>query len=45
MAKEFVIRGNDALMKCSIPSFVGDVVQITSWVDSEGKSVAVNQQS
>ena len=45
VGKEFVIRGNDALFKCSIPSFVADVVQISSWVDSDGQSVAVNHQS
>ena len=33
-----VILGNDALMKCTIPSFVSDFVEVTSWVDSEGKA-------
>ena len=32
MAKEYVIRGNDALMTCSIPSFVADVVQVIAWL-------------
>ena len=31
-----VILGNDALMKCTIPSFVSDFVEIVSWIDSEG---------
>ena len=30
--------GNSALMKCEIPSFVADLVQIISWIDSEGNS-------
>ena len=30
--KEFVIRGNDALIKCSIPSFVTDFVTVRSWI-------------
>jgi hypothetical protein len=34
---EYVIRGNTALLKCSIPSFVADFVQVESWVDDEGK--------
>jgi len=34
--KENVILGNDALMKCSIPSFVAESVQVVSWHDSEG---------
>lgn len=28
--------GNDALMKCSIPSFVSDFVSVQDWEDSEG---------
>lgn len=31
VAKEFVIRGNDALVKCSIPSYVTDFVTVVSW--------------
>jgi hypothetical protein len=33
---EYVIRGNTALLKCSIPSFVADFVQVESWVDNSG---------
>lgn len=29
--KEFAIRGNAALMKCQIPSFVADFVSVVSW--------------
>ena len=28
--------GNDALMKCQIPSLVSDLVSVDSWVDSKG---------
>ncbi|XP_025414622.1 Down syndrome cell adhesion molecule-like protein Dscam2 isoform X35 [Sipha flava] len=35
---EYVIRGNSAIMKCEIPSFVADFVLVTYWVDSTGKS-------
>lgn len=35
---EYVIRGNSAIMKCEIPSFVADFVSVTHWVDSTGKS-------
>lgn len=31
---EYVIRGNYALVKCKIPSFVADFVNIMSWVDN-----------
>ncbi|XP_050305229.1 cell adhesion molecule Dscam2 isoform X49 [Anthonomus grandis grandis] len=29
--KEFAIRGNAAIMKCQIPSFVADFVSVVSW--------------
>lgn len=32
----FVIRGNSAIFKCQIPSFVTDHVEIVSWQDTEG---------
>lgn len=31
--KEYVIRGNAAVLKCSIPSFVADFVRVESWID------------
>ncbi|XP_043064005.1 Down syndrome cell adhesion molecule-like protein Dscam2 isoform X9 [Drosophila ficusphila] len=34
---EYVIRGNAAVLKCSIPSFVADFVQVVSWQDEEGQ--------
>ncbi|XP_075224355.1 Down syndrome cell adhesion molecule 1 isoform X5 [Lycorma delicatula] len=33
---EYVIRGNTAVLKCSIPSFVADFVQVESWLDNAG---------
>ena len=33
---EYVIRGNSAVLKCSIPSFVADFVSVVSWEDSKG---------
>lgn len=35
VGKEYVILGNDALMKCQIPSFVADSVSVFSWTSSE----------
>ena len=37
--KENVVMGNDALMKCQIPSLVSDLVSVDSWVDSRGKEL------
>ena len=36
VSPEDVILGNDAIMKCSIPSFVSDFVTVQDWKDSEG---------
>ncbi|XP_066145672.1 cell adhesion molecule Dscam1 isoform X20 [Euwallacea fornicatus] len=35
---EYVIRGNAALMKCKIPSFVADFVVIDSWISDNGQT-------
>jgi hypothetical protein len=32
---ESVILGNEAIFKCSIPSFLADFVSVVSWEDSE----------
>ena len=42
-SEEYIILGNDALVKCNIPSFVADFVTVDSWADSEGNSI--NRQS
>lgn len=33
---EYVIKGNAAILKCSIPSFVVDFVKVESWIDEVG---------
>ena len=35
LLKAFVIHGNDALLKCEIPSFVADFVSVESWIDNK----------
>lgn len=35
---EYVIRGNAAIMKCEVPSFVADFVSVEMWTDSDGNS-------
>lgn len=37
---EYVIRGNAAVLKCSIPSFVADFVKVEAWIDEEGTVIA-----
>ena len=36
---EYVIIGNDALFKCTIPSYVTDFVSVVSWADSDGEAI------
>ena len=38
ISPESIITGNDAIFKCSIPSFVSDFVSVESWRDSEANS-------
>lgn len=33
---EYIIKGNSAVLKCNIPSFVADFVSVDAWIDSEG---------
>jgi hypothetical protein len=37
LGKEYVMRGNAAILKCTIPSFVADFVSVTAWIDEEGQ--------
>jgi len=37
-----VIRGNDVIVKCDIPSFVTDFVQVVSWQDNEENAFQAN---
>ena len=39
---EYVIRGNAAVLKCSIPSFVADFVTVMAWQDDQGQSYTPN---
>lgn len=36
---EYVIKGNAAVMKCKIPSFVADFVQVEAWIIAEDGAV------
>lgn len=38
---EYVIRGNSAVMKCKIPSFVADFVSVESWVSNAGNTLTL----
>ena len=38
VGNEYVIRGNSALIKCGIPSYVADMVYVDAWLDNAGQS-------
>jgi len=40
---EFVLKGNTAILKCIVPSFVGDFLEIIEWVSESGESYIINQ--
>ena len=39
---EYVIHGNDVLVKCKIPSFVADFVSVSGWVSSDGEALGID---
>jgi hypothetical protein len=42
--QEDIIRGNSAILKCKIPSFVADFLEIIAWKDDTG-NVYTQQES
>lgn len=42
---EYVIRGNAAIMKCEIPSYVSDFIVVDMWADSDGGSYYPNNDN
>ncbi|XP_076672534.1 Down syndrome cell adhesion molecule 1 isoform X37 [Andrena cerasifolii] len=41
---EYVIRANSAIMKCKIPSFVSEFVQVDQWVADDGTIYTAGQE-
>lgn len=39
---EYVMRGNSAILKCTIPSFVADFVYVVAWIDDEGNEIVAS---
>jgi len=37
--KEFAIRGNSAVMKCQVPSYVSDFVHVISWITEDSEYI------
>lgn len=36
--EEYILRGNAAILKCQIPSFVSEYVSVASWIISEDEN-------
>ncbi|XP_035788181.1 Down syndrome cell adhesion molecule-like protein Dscam2 isoform X37 [Anopheles albimanus] len=41
---EYVIRGNSAILKCKVPSFIADFVFVEAWIDNEGQEYLASDQ-
>lgn len=39
---EFVLRGNAALLRCNLPSFVADFVSVEAWISDNGMEILPN---
>lgn len=39
---EFVLRGNSVILKCLLPSFVTEFVEVEAWVTSEDEEFKAN---
>lgn len=40
---EFVLRGNTAILKCIVPSFVADFVHVVAWI-MDNDTVSAEEQ-
>lgn len=36
------MRGNSAILKCSIPSFVADFVHVVAWIDEDDHEIVTS---
>lgn len=44
ITKEYVMRGNSAILRCLIPSFVADFVYVVAWINDEGEEILPGEQ-
>lgn len=42
VSDEFVLRGNAGILKCLIPSFVTDFIEVDAWVSNDGGTFVEN---
>ncbi len=39
---EYVIKGNSAILKCKIPSYLSDFLYVDSWIDENGAEIPLS---
>ena len=44
-SNEYIVDGNDAFMKCKVPSYVADFATVVGWVDSEATEYLINNNN
>lgn len=44
VSDEFVLRGNAGILKCLIPSFVTDFIEVDAWVSNDGETFIENNE-
>lgn len=42
--QEYIIRGNSAILKCKIPSFVADHLEVVAWIDDVGNEYKLDNR-
>jgi hypothetical protein len=42
---EYIIKGNAAIIKCNIPSFVTDFARVEAWLGSDGQEFTYNEKN
>lgn len=44
MISEYIIKGNAAIIKCNIPSFVTDFARVEAWLGSDGQEYKYDEK-
>lgn len=42
---EFILRGNTGTLKCLVPSFVADFVQVVEWISDDANNYSAQMSS
>lgn len=42
---EYIIRGNSAILKCKIPSYLADFIVVDAWIDDDGNEIEMTNNA